>query len=147
MSNVTNEEYIELVEAIVAELRPDKPVKVRVKRINDPRTDRHSEKIAICLDVFRGPTTEVIFNKGDVLGLGELPLQTFITDKLTAIGVHPTEVRRRSLKNVTDAPAVVSEPTAAEAAKVRELLAKRKPAVFVEESLMIDDSPAIGEME
>ena len=139
-TNITNAEYIELVEGVVSELRPDQPVKVQVMKVTDPRTQRQSEKLAICLDVFRGPTTQVLFNFADVLGLGELPLQSFIVSKLTSIGVHPAEARKRSTARVTDE--VKKDATAAEAAKLRELLAKRKesavaPAVKAAESLQV----------
>jgi hypothetical protein len=126
--NITKEEYIELVEGIVGELRPDKPVKIAVVEVTDPRTKRKSEKLAICLDVYRGPETQVLFNFSDVLALGELPLRAFVTSKLTSIGVHPTQIRERASARITDE--VKTEPTEAEAAKLRELLVKRRqPAV------------------
>jgi hypothetical protein len=126
--NVTNEEYIELVEGILEELRPDQPVRCEIVEITDRRTKRKSQKLAIALDVERGPQTQVIFNFNDVLGLGELPLRSFLTSKLTSIGVHPVAVRERAGAKITDE--VKTEPTAAEAAKLRELIAKRRqPAV------------------
>lgn len=125
--DVTNEEYIELVENILEDLRPDKPVRAEIVTVTDKRTGRSSQKLAIALDVDRGPQTQVLFNFRDVLGLGELPLRAFITSKLTSIGVHPVTVRERAGR-VTDE--VKAEPTAAEAAKLREMLAKRRqPAV------------------
>lgn len=137
--NITNAEYIELVQAIVDELRPDQPVRVGVNKVTDPRTKKVSEKLSIALDLENGTKTEVIFNKGDVLGLGELPLRAFITTKLTSIGVHPAEVRvRGAAPNVTDVNIERDTPTDAEAAKIRELLAKRKPAVPVESYLEVE---------
>lgn len=138
MSNVTNEEYVELIESMLAELKPDQPVKALTKMVTDPRTKRVSEKLAIMLDIFNGPKTEVLFNKTDVLGLGELQLRTFITSKLVSIGVHPTP-DKKDAPRVTDAPEKPVVPTDAEAAKVREMLAKRRPAVPVSESLYVSD--------
>jgi hypothetical protein len=139
-TNVTNAEYIELVEAIVDELRPDQPVKVVVTKVTNPRTGKQSEKLAICLDVFNGPQTQVLFNFADVLGLGELQLRMFITGKLTSIGVHPADTRQSNHARITDD--VSRAATDAEAAKMREMIASRKdrpqePAV----------APAVQEME
>jgi hypothetical protein len=138
MSNVTNEEYIELINHVLTELRPDQPVTVHVRKVTDPRSKRVSEKLSIKLDVLRGPETEVLFDKKDVLSLGELPLRAFITSKLCGLGVHPVEVRQRAA-HVTDAPEKPVVATDAEAAKLREMLAKRKPAVPVEDSLIVAD--------
>jgi len=125
--DITNAEYIELIENILTELRPDKPVRAEIVRVADKRSGRSSEKLAIALDIERGPQTQVLFNFRDVLGLGELPLRAFITSRLTSIGVHPDIARERATR-VTDE--VKSEPTAAEAAKLREMLVKRRqPAV------------------
>ena len=148
MSQLTHADYLELLQGIIEDLKPDQPVVAAIVEITDPRNKRKSNKLAIKLDVLRGPQTQVIFNFSDVHGKGVKDLNKFVTEKLVSIGVHVAEVREEVIQRITDAPEKPETPSPAEAAKVLELLTARRPApapVAVAPSLQVDESEVVLE--
>jgi len=95
----TNEQFVELVQSFLEELRPVTPVKCGLGR-TEVAGKPVKEYLFIAMNVERGPQTEVRFSKTELVGLSEAHIKVFLTGKLAAIGVTIAEVRERAA-NVT----------------------------------------------
>jgi len=92
----TNDEFIELVQSFLKELRPTTALKVGLGR-----TEKEGQAVSeylfmrVISDGDR-TVTEVRFKKSDLVGLSEAHIKVFLTTKLAAIGVSIAEVEERA---------------------------------------------------
>ena len=146
----TNEEFVELVESFLRELRPTTAVRCGLGTFRVPGSDVEQEFLYIRKNDPLGPQTEVRFKKSELVGLSEAHIKVFLTTKLAAIVVTIAEVRERGETVITghgeSAQEFDGSVTPAELAQLQEMKARRnidapgqaEAQARVEQQLVVD---------